>query len=386
MIYERLGAIHLVAVEDQVYINDIRLRFEDRGEGPSLAQLMRVHAVGGISCHSVLTDAEVREFVWCFAQKPAEDFPRQAMSKLLEERGLSTVQVFGVFRFRLAGEDHQVRQVSGEVILERTRGAVAEAWNNMGHGRLPNPLPLRRAVTEILERGVAGEDLWEEAKTADRHGAHSTRVSRLALLIGTGLGLSEAQLQDLGVAAIFHDIGYAAREGVDEANNEPGYAPPFERHGSAGARLLLRQRGFHEARIHRLLAVLEHHEDYDSRAGKPSLFGRILRVAEDYDNLTYSEECRYCPAMALAYMAGKSGRDYDPLLLQMLINAVGCYPPGTLLRLADGREVRSDSLVRSPASFNKPLCVVTRLASGQEAAGRLEVDLANEGEVLHVVV
>ena len=384
-IYERLGAIHLVAVEDQVYVNDIRLRFEDRGEGPSLAQLMRVHGVGGISFHAVLSDEEIRQFVWCFAQKPAESFARQAMSKLLEEKGLATVQVFGVFRFRMAGDDVQVREEAGEVILERTRGAVADAWNNMGHGRLPNPLPLRRAITEILERGVSGSELWEGGDAADRHGAHSSRVARLALLIGTGLGLSEALMQDLGVAAIFHDIGYAAREGADPKAGEEGYPPPFERHGAAGARLLLKQRGFHEARIHRLLAVLEHHEDYDSRAGKPSLFGRILRIAEDYDNLCYSEECRYCPAMALSYMAGRVGRAYDPLLFQMLVNAVGCYPPGTLLRLVDGREVRADSLVRSAQTFDKPKCVVTRLASGQEVVGRVELDLAEEGKVLHIV-
>jgi len=385
MLYERLGAIHLVAVEDQVYVNDIRLRFEDRGEGPTLAQLMRVHGVGGISFHTVMTDDEVRQFTWCFAQKPAESMARLALAKLLEDKGLATVQVFGVFRFRMAGDNVELREEAGAVILERTRGAVAEAWNNMGHGRLPNPLPLRRAITEILERGVDGTELWEESNSADRHGAHSSRVARLALLIGRGLGLSEAQLQDLGVAAIFHDIGYAAREGADPKNNEPGYPPPFERHGAAGARLLLKQRGFHEARIHRLLAVLEHHEDYDSRAGKPSLFGRVLRIAEDYDNLCYSEECRYCPAMALSYMAGKVGRAYDPLLLQILINGVGCYPPGTLLRLADGREVRSNSLVRSPETFNKPLCVATRMASGADVAGNVEVDLAKEGQVLHIV-
>ena len=46
---------------------------------------------------------------------------------------------------------------------------------------------------------------------------------------------SEEAIQDLGVCAMFHDMGYAAREGADQANGEHGYAPPYERHASAGA-------------------------------------------------------------------------------------------------------------------------------------------------------
>ena len=376
---ERLGAVHLVAVDDQSYLNDVRLRFDERGEAEGMSTLLKRHGVGGVSFHSVLTREEVGALVECWAADPDKESPRQALAKALDERGLKSVQVFGVFRFRMQGEDKSDYTAADvQHVLNRTRGAVTEAWDNMGHGRLPNPLPLRRAVTEMLEGGIAGSTLWEDWETSSRHGAHSTRVARLALLMGTALDLSEAQLQDLGVAAVFHDVGYAAREGADPETGHPGYVPPFERHGSAGARLLLRQRGFHEARVHRLLAVMEHHEAYDSRRGKPSLFGRILRICEDYDNLTYSEECRYSPAVALTYMSGLVGREYDPILFQLFLNQVGAFPPGTLLELSDGREVRSEGLCRGPDTFSKPQCVVVREDDGSIPPERIEVDLAEE--------
>ena len=109
-------------------------------------------------------------------------------------------------------------------------------------------------------------------------GYHTLKVCRLSLLIAKEAKLSEEAIQDLGVCAMFHDMGYAAREGADPANGEPGYAPPYERHASAGARMLLRQRGFHQAKIRRALSTLEHHRDYNHKGGRPSIFARIIRA------------------------------------------------------------------------------------------------------------
>ena len=55
--------------------------------------------------------------------------------------------------------------------------------------------------------------------------------------------MSEENIQDLGVASMFHDMGYAYREGADPKIGEEGYAPPFERHGAVGARMLLSRVG-----------------------------------------------------------------------------------------------------------------------------------------------
>jgi hypothetical protein len=153
--------------------------------------------------------------------------------------------------------------------------------------------------------------------------------------VGRELGLSQSVLQDLGVAALYHDCGYAGGgaglEGVEVS---------FERHAGAGARLMLRQRGFHEAKMRRVLAILHHHRDANDHL-RPGLFGRILRVAEDYDTLA-RRSGKTSPTMALAAMLKWSGTRYDPVLLQLLVNALGAYPPGTLLRLEEGSAAARD--------------------------------------------
>jgi hypothetical protein len=175
---------------------------------------------------------------------------------------------------------------------------------------------------------------------------------------------------------MFHDTGYTARE--------DGFAPPFERHGTAAARLLLKQRGFHPAKVKRLLVALEHHRALDRT---PSLYSRIVRVADDFDTLTRHRPtgALFGPYHALRKMTAEVGILYDTRILQAFANRVGCYPPGTLLRLADGRWVVSVSGVRSPETFEQPLCRLVREADGSPAEGTSTVDLAVEGTVARVI-
>ena len=200
----------------------------------------------------------------------------------------------------------------------------------------------------------------------------------LAVLLGRELGLPDTALADLGVTACYHDLGYAT--------DEDGFAPPFSRHGSAGVRGLLAQRGFHEARVHRMLACLEHHLPFHA-AGGTSLFARIIHIADDFETLT-----RYrpggplmSPPTALARMYAARGAEYDPSLIQLFVNRVGRYPPGTVLELDDGRWVLVLSGVRAPELFERPLTEVMREADGADADFPVLVDLAHECAVRRVV-
>ena len=77
-------------------------------------------------------------------------------------------------------------------------------------------------------------------------------------------------------------------------------------------------------------------------------------------------------------MAG-SGTRYDPVLLQVFVNRMGRFPPGTLIELEDGRVVETTSLVDSPAQFATPRARVRVMPDGQPPRNELLVDLAAEG-------
>jgi len=389
-----LGAVNIVSVQEQVYINDIRIRFDERAEsGRMLGQELLRHRIGGVTIHQPLSSDDVKTMVHIFAKDPDSTAPRTAVSQALEKRGVSQIELFGVFRFRVTGEeavdhtseDYESVQEDVAQVVDRGADLVDDTLSNVGADRMPNPLPLRRVVTEIIEGGDGAEGLWDEAGHSSQFGSHVVRVSRVSLMIGRGLGLNNEALQDLGVAALFHDLGYAAREGAQPAKGDQpaveGYAPPFERHAGAGARMLMRQRGFHQAKILRILATLEHHDDYSHPRGIPSLFARIIRIAEDFDNMIRGKGGGFSSVEAIQRMAVYSGDRYDPDIFQVFVNMMGKYPPGTMVLMDDGRIGVSVSVVRSEETFDKPLVRIVRDASGEMLDGLETLDMAEGGQI-----
>ncbi len=309
------------------------------------------------------------------ASKPPEKEARQALRAALEARGLDFLEVLGPFRFRVGGDAQAGTAHDPRQALRRAGQAVAEAFQGLGQGRLLNPLPARRAVTEMLASGLEREGLALDPPGLPAHAAHALRVARVSLLLGRELGLSESVLQDLGVAALFHDAGYTSRD-------EQGQPPAFGQHPSQGARLLLRQRGFHLAKIRRLRAVLGHHAPAEvGRRRRPALMARVIRLAEDYDNLV--RRARLAPAVALGRMAGAAGSLYDTVLLQGLVNALGAFPPGARVTLEDGRGAVVVSPGRGAAAFARPAIVIDRAADGSRLAKPERVDLARSPLRLH---
>jgi hypothetical protein len=354
---EILGSVHLVAVEDQIYVNDIRIRAGEKATGiQELGPELRRHNVGGLSFHQALEDPAIRALVGCLGTEPAPSEPRTALGQALDAAGVSGIELQGRFRFRMAGEEG--REITDpRDVLTRALAAADEAFQNLAAGRVPNPLPLRRLVTELLERDLTAEDLWGDLPEGSPLARHQVRVALLALLLGRSTGLPQDVLQDLGVSALYHDCGCAA--GTDASP-----VPP-ERHPTAGAWLLLRQRGFHEAKTRRILAILEHHRDANVRP-HPGLLGRILRIVDDYDTLS-RRGGPLSPTMALARMLAGSGTRYDQVLLQLFVNALGAYPPGTLLRLENGTVVRVATPARGPEGFARPLARPVRRSDGSPA-------------------
>jgi hypothetical protein len=85
------------------------------------------------------------------------------------------------------------------------------------------------------------------------------------------------------------------------------------------------------------------------------------------------------PAEALVRMASAAGTAYDNHLFQLFVNRIGAFPPGSLLRLKDGRVVMSTSGARDARTFARPICRVLRNADGSPGEPDQVVDTAEPG-------
>ena len=346
VLIELLGTVHLVTVEDQIYVNDVRIRTDSRTGARDLGQELHRHDTGGLSFHAPLTDAGIRAMVRALVAPPEGEAKRAALLAHLQAAGLTTVEPAGIFRFRLEAGDEPS---SPEGVIRRMLGLVSETWANIQGGRALNPLPLRRGVLEILDAGLGAPAFWGGYPSkAAPHAVHATEVTMVSLVIARAAGFSSGFLQDLGIAALLHDTGYLS-PGIGEG------PAAFARHPLEGARVVLRQRGFHEAKIRRLRAVLEHHRDFATPNARPTPGGAVLRLAEDYTNVARLFGARVLRADALGAMLKGAGTLYHPVLVQVMVNALGRHPPGTLLELEDGRYARVAAPARSPELWDKPL-------------------------------
>jgi diguanylate cyclase (GGDEF)-like protein/putative nucleotidyltransferase with HDIG domain len=152
---------------------------------------------------------------------------------------------------------------------------------------------LEQANKLLKERSTAAmESLSATVDARDAYTAgHSRRVQQLALAIGRELGLSQAELDLLGHAALFHDIGKLAVPDailLKPATLTTDEWTLMQRHADEGARIIDRLGFLNDA----VPAIRHHHERYDGlgypdglAAEEIPLGARIIHVADALDSM-----------------------------------------------------------------------------------------------------
>ena len=178
---------------------------------------------------------------------------------------------------------------------------------------------------------------------------HSANVSIYCIAFGQKLGLPKHVLADLGMAALFHDIGKTRIP--KEVLNKPGKLTEEEwglmkNHSVFGAETLLRSRQLTDSVIRNVLVAFEHHLNLDlggypeiSDRRELNLFSKMVAIADTFDALTTPRVYRsvkYSPQEAMSIMMEGRGTLFDPILLKIFVNAIGVYPIGTLVELDTG--------------------------------------------------
>src|SRR5262245_23211144 len=181
---------------------------------------------------------------------------------------------------------------------------------------------LEMANKLLKERSTAAmESLSATVDARDSYTAgHSRRVQQLALAIGRELGLSQAELDLLGHAALFHDIGKLAIPDailLKPASLTQDEWSLMQRHAEEGARIIDRLGFLNDA----VPAIRHHHERFDG-AGYPDrlagedipLGARIIHVADALDSMLTTRIYRAArpAAEALQELRASAGTQFCP--------------------------------------------------------------------------
>jgi len=174
---------------------------------------------------------------------------------------------------------------------------------------------------------------------------HSINVAIVSLLIAGKLSLEEKMMRAVGVAGLLHDIGKIKIP--RELINKPAGLNENEwiiirRHPIEGAQILMRHENLGELPV---LAAMEHHAGYDlsgyptlKRKEYPHAIARIVSIADVYEAMTANRSYRSARTIpqAVKVLLDGAGRQFDPMLLKLFLNAIGVFPPGSTVQLKNG--------------------------------------------------
>jgi HD-GYP domain-containing protein (c-di-GMP phosphodiesterase class II) len=286
-------------------------------------------------------------------------------------------------RLERARRDYTYAKASLEEVAQKIKDKKSE----IGIGKTV------RVVQDMVTNLIEDDAVYSAISTLrifdDYTFTHSVNVAMLAMCIGRRINLSRRTLVSLGICALFHDLGKI--EIPAEVLHKKGKLDDrelrmIEEHSLNSARLLLKLKASPDSKSRILVPLFEHHLKYDLSGyphadwkKPPTLFGKIIAIADKYDSLTSSRAYRkslLSPDRVLGYMFDRAGQHFDPILIKVFINILGIYPVGTLLRLDTGELAL---VVSSPSrEFSKrPLvCVLEK----EQAGGYKKKEIINLDE------
>ena len=211
----------------------------------------------------------------------------------------------------------------------------------------------KRVVQPLVDGAFENEPVVVGLTSLGHHDeytyAHAVNTTMVSVTMAHFLGLDRRALADIGVAALFHDVGKSAVSDLitrpfDEFTEEERAAA--ERHPIEGAKLIARSTSLNATTLRCMRVALEHHmhpggQGYPAvpKRWNTSLLSRIVAVADCYVSLqTYRSRhgANVTPYQALGMMLGPMRSSFDPVMLWALVQSVGLYPPGQMVELSNG--------------------------------------------------
>lgn len=199
-------------------------------------------------------------------------------------------------------------------------------------------------VDDMLGDGESSIRLLTET-AGDKSAMHPVNVTIVSLLLGKAMGLAQADMLDLGMAAFLHDMGKIEipdRVRWPEENFSTAEYKLYQEHVTQSVKMAKTMALSKGA----LLAIAQHHELVDGSGFPLRIVGeqmtvasRILALVNRYDNLCNPSRpgAALTPHEALSLIFAQLKTRFDAAVLSGFIRMMGVYPPGSVVQLVDER-------------------------------------------------
>lgn len=348
-LFKELNKIELTVSDNHLFFNNERASVEMGivGRYRSLIHDLKTLSIGSILFKKLPELEEIVSFLCCLGthlatskhsfEKISENLKKEGVESIKITKIEDTDQIDGILR--------SIRKEALSSLLESI-----SYLKKVSSEEEPNIFEARRIVRKFTELLFQERSYLIALTIVKDIGSytfnHSANVCILSIAMGIEIGLSRKDLLELGISALFHDLGKIDIPG--DILNKPDTLTNIEyekikQHPYLSAERIIFLKGIDEVPVFALRGVLEHHIDY-SGAGypavgikKPTLFARIIRIVDSYDAMTTPRIYQNVrsPFEALKYIV-QSKDIYDPALVKKFLDIMGIYPPGTIVLLKRG--------------------------------------------------
>jgi HD-GYP domain-containing protein (c-di-GMP phosphodiesterase class II) len=383
-----------------LFVNATRLRL-DLENFASFSHLLTLFRGAGVGVLHV--DPEVSAKDWLvflsLIQSPSgSDDPAERLAQLQEKLGAVGVTTLTPGPATEEGEGQREKaKERAKRTYTQCVSATRELMSGVRLGSAPNIKKVKRVVQGIVDQILSDETSLVGLTTIRDYDeytfTHSVNVCIFSVALGRRLGLSKLQLYELGMAALFHDIG-KSRVPQEVLNKSVGLTDDEWRliaaHPWLGLLALFQVRGAQELPYRAMVVALEHHMKRDLtgyprpiRQRQLSMFSRIVAVADGFDAATSRRAYQtvpFTPAEVMMELRDNPRRGMDPVVVKAFINLTGIYPVGTLV-IMDTFEL---GIVHAPnpiaEMLSRPLVRVVSDPQGNVMFPGTVVDLADRSE------
>ena len=393
---DREGVVELRMVGDFMFLNDARLRLDlaDYAAFSNVAGLFLKHGIGQVEFEVGVERADVAVFLSLLLNKEGggDGFAFQRFEDKLRQ---SPAQHITIEPIKESAAEHVVddrAKQAAKLTYAQSVQVAKDVLTDMRLGRAVNLRRVKRAVQTIIDQVLNNESSilgMTTLRDFDQYTfTHCVNVCIFSVVLGQKLGLTKIQLYELGLGALFHDLG-KMRINAEVVNKTSGLNDEewreMQRHPTEGLLALFSMRGLSEVPYRAMLLAYEHHMKIDltgyprnKRERVPTLFSRIVATADGFDAATSQRSYQsqpWPPDEVMREMRDNPKRGYDPLLVKAFINVTGVFPVGTLAIL-DTQEL-GVVVARNPDPLrvHQPILKIVSDARGVMMADPITVDL-----------
>ncbi len=344
--------MHLRVSGEFIFVNAIRLRIDldNYASFSHILTIFRTNGAGSLDVHEGATTKDWLILLSTLQSVNAEP-PDERLATVVERLEHAGVHVFtvGPPTAAASGDTEKARERAKRTYSQSVVVAK-DLMMSVRLGKSPNIKKIKRIVQGIVDQILNEETSLIGLTTIRDYDeytfTHCVNVCIFSVAIGKRLGLTKLQLYDLGLAALFHDIG-KQRVPAEVLNKTGGLTDDEWRliaaHPWLGVLALFQVRGQQEFPYRAMVVAMEHHMKTDltgyPRPIRPrtmSMYSKIVAVADGFDAATSRRAYQTTPlnpATVMQEMRDNPRRGMDPVLVKAFVNLTGIYPVGTLVVL-----------------------------------------------------